>query len=126
MEKIPADPDVVYLACKYTGRVIWKNSAGESLTVHADGQSITVKKNEGHPENVYTCTLKNDVSEETSNPVQKKDLFNGKTVIYFNITWYRGEIQNNFSFKQRWDAPTVQKLYLHSQVLGIRSNIRNR
>ncbi|XP_048054035.1 uncharacterized protein LOC125272902 isoform X2 [Megalobrama amblycephala] len=71
------NPDVVYLRCEYSEPIIWKNSAGETLTgskINPKGESITVK-NEGNPENFYTCTLKNTVSEETSDPVYERDLF---------------------------------------------------
>ncbi|XP_048051489.1 uncharacterized protein LOC125271486 isoform X2 [Megalobrama amblycephala] len=79
VEEIKDNPDVVYLACKYSETIIWNNSAGETLKIsklHPTGESITVEKNEGNPDNVYTCTLKNRVSEETSDPVYKRDLFN--------------------------------------------------
>ncbi|XP_077061581.1 CD48 antigen-like [Siphateles boraxobius] len=87
LEKIEDNRNVVYLSCKYNGTITWSNSAGETLVFHSNTHSITVKKNEGNPDNDYTCTLKNEVSEETSDPINKKDLFNGKTAIYFNITF---------------------------------------
>jgi len=75
--------EFVYLSCKnYNGTITWSNSAGEKLAYQSNKESITVQKNEGNPENSYTCKLKNAVSEETSDPVHKKDLFQGKTVIY--------------------------------------------
>lgn len=64
--------DVVYLKCVYNGTIIWKNSTG--LTVEDKKNEITVK-NTGNPENFYTCTLKNTVSEETSDPVYERELF---------------------------------------------------
>ncbi|XP_056114578.1 uncharacterized protein LOC130090957 [Rhinichthys klamathensis goyatoka] len=76
-EKI--NPDVVYLSCKYNGSITWSNSAGETLAYQSNTDSITVKKNEGNPENTYTCTLQNAVSKETSDPVYKKDLFNDES-----------------------------------------------
>ncbi|RXN14312.1 interleukin-1 receptor accessory -like 1-A isoform X3 [Labeo rohita] len=70
-------PNVVYLICEYSEQIIWKNSAGENLVIaenHPKGKFITVKQN-GNPESYYTCTLKNAVSEATSDPVYKRDLF---------------------------------------------------
>ncbi|XP_067298368.1 uncharacterized protein [Pseudorasbora parva] len=72
-----SNPDVVYLTCKYNEPIIWKNSAGETLkglALHPIGEAITVEKN-GDPENFYTCTLDNGVSQETSDPVYERDLF---------------------------------------------------
>ncbi|KAK9980487.1 hypothetical protein ABG768_000092, partial [Culter alburnus] len=63
--------------CEYSEPIIWKNSAGETLTgspITPTGESITVKKN-GNPENFYTCTLDNGASKETSDPVYERDLF---------------------------------------------------
>ncbi|XP_067261353.1 carcinoembryonic antigen-related cell adhesion molecule 5-like [Chanodichthys erythropterus] len=86
MERVPKpvieiessdNPDVMYLRCEYNEKIIWKNSAGETLKsspITPKGQSITVIKY-GNPENFYTCTLKNAVSEETSDPVYETDLF---------------------------------------------------
>ncbi|XP_058646626.1 uncharacterized protein LOC131548954 isoform X6 [Onychostoma macrolepis] len=86
MERVPkpkitveesSNPDVVYLICEYSGTIIWKNSAGETLEGnknHKPGEFITVK-NTRNPENYYTCTLENAVSEETSEPVYERDLF---------------------------------------------------
>ncbi len=57
--------------------IIWKNSAGDTLQGtknHNPGEFITVT-NTRNPENFYTCTLKNAVSEETSDPVYERDLF---------------------------------------------------
>ncbi|KAK9980492.1 hypothetical protein ABG768_000097, partial [Culter alburnus] len=71
------NPDVMYLRCEYNEKIIWKNSAGKTLKsspITPTGQSITVIKY-GNPENFYTCTLKNAVSEETSDPVYERDLF---------------------------------------------------
>ncbi|KAK9980486.1 hypothetical protein ABG768_000091, partial [Culter alburnus] len=88
MERVPKpeiktepteNPDVVYLRCEYNEPIIWKNSAGETLTgspITPKGQSITVKKN-GNPETFYTCTLDNGASKETSDPVYERDLFKG-------------------------------------------------
>ncbi len=84
-----SDPDVVYLRCGYSETIIWKNSAGDTLKGtknHNPGEIITVK-NTRTPENFYTCTLKNAVSEETSDQVSERDLFNGKTAFYFNIIY---------------------------------------
>ncbi|XP_059409481.1 uncharacterized protein LOC132143356 [Carassius carassius] len=69
--------DFVYLICKYSETIIWNNSAGEILDVKdhlPKGKFITVHKN-GHPDDYYTCTLKNEVSEKTSDPVLRRDLF---------------------------------------------------
>ncbi|XP_067298622.1 uncharacterized protein [Pseudorasbora parva] len=75
--KIEKTGDVVYLRCEYSEPIIWKNSAGETLTgspISPRGEFITVTKN-GDPENFYTCTLDNGASKETSDPVYERDLF---------------------------------------------------
>ncbi|XP_052401069.1 uncharacterized protein LOC127948594 isoform X11 [Carassius gibelio] len=64
--------DGVRLRCDYSGKIIWKNSTGQ--TVEDKKNEITVK-NTGNPENFYTCTLKNTVSEETSDRVYERELF---------------------------------------------------
>ncbi|XP_026060545.1 SLAM family member 9-like isoform X2 [Carassius auratus] len=64
--------DGVPLKCDYSGEIIWKNSTGQ--TVEDKKNEITVK-NTGNPENFYTCTLKNTVSEETSDRVYERELF---------------------------------------------------
>ncbi|XP_077061576.1 cell adhesion molecule CEACAM5-like isoform X2 [Siphateles boraxobius] len=90
IEKSTDNSDVVYLICEYSETIIWKNSAGETLTglIHlTKGESITVK-NERNPEIFYTCTLQNTVSEETSDPVYERDLFKGlnrEFVIWISI-----------------------------------------
>ncbi|XP_059409135.1 uncharacterized protein LOC132142973 [Carassius carassius] len=69
--------DFVYLICEYSETIIWNNSAGEILDVKdhlPKGKFITVHKN-GHPDDYYTCTLKNEVSEKTSDKVFRRDLF---------------------------------------------------
>ncbi len=84
-----SNPDVAYLRCEYSGTIIWKNSTGNTLEGtknHNPGEFITVT-NTRNPENFYTCTLKNAVSEETSDPVYERDMFNGKTANYFNIIY---------------------------------------
>ncbi|KAK2908490.1 hypothetical protein Q8A67_004327 [Cirrhinus molitorella] len=77
-----SNPDVVYLKCGYSGTIIWKN-ATEGILIgsknHPIGELITVK-NTKNPENFYTCTLKNDASEETSDPVYERDLFKESNV----------------------------------------------
>ncbi len=76
-----------YLRCEYNETIIWKNSAGDTLKGtknHNPGEFIKVEKTR-NPENFYTCTLKNAVSEETSDPVYERDLFIGKTANYFII-----------------------------------------
>ncbi|XP_056309920.1 uncharacterized protein LOC130221444 [Danio aesculapii] len=76
-EKSEVNPDVVYLTCENRGKIIWRNSAGETLegsSLHLIGESITVY-NQRNPEKFYTCTLLNDVSEETSERVYERDLF---------------------------------------------------
>ncbi|KAI2645801.1 CD48 antigen [Labeo rohita] len=83
------NPDVVYLRCGYSETIIWKNSAGETLKGlkdHLPGEFIKVE-NKRNPDNYYTCTLKNTVSEKTSDPVYERDLFKGETAIYFNIIY---------------------------------------
>uniref|UniRef100_A0A673JFN1 Si:ch211-132g1.3 n=1 Tax=Sinocyclocheilus rhinocerous TaxID=307959 RepID=A0A673JFN1_9TELE len=57
-----------------------KSSNPDRSKHHLKGEFITVEK-QGNPENFYTCTLENAVSEATSDPVCERDLFNGKTVI---------------------------------------------
>ncbi len=81
-----SNPDVVYLRCNYSETIIWKNSAGDTLEGkknHTPGEFKV--DNTKTPENFYTCTLKNAVSEETSDPVYERDLFIGKTANYFII-----------------------------------------
>ncbi|XP_067258729.1 CD48 antigen-like [Chanodichthys erythropterus] len=84
IEKIKDNLDVVNLICEYSETIIWKNSAGETLTgseLHLKGETLEVK-NEGNPVNFYTCTLKNAVSEETSDPLNERDLFIGYCADY--------------------------------------------
>ncbi len=84
-----SNSDVVYLRCGYSETIIWKNSAGDTLKGtknHNPGEFITVT-NTRNTGNFYTCTLKNDVSEETSDPVYERDMFHGKTAFYFNIIY---------------------------------------
>ncbi|XP_051982201.1 uncharacterized protein LOC127643460 isoform X16 [Xyrauchen texanus] len=71
--------DAKYLICDGDATIIWKNSAGETLSGTPisgppKGESITVN-NTRNRDNYYTCTLKNDVSEKTSDRVYEKDLF---------------------------------------------------
>ncbi|KAF4119122.1 hypothetical protein G5714_001173 [Onychostoma macrolepis] len=85
MERVPksnitveesGNTDVVYLRCEYSGTIIWTNLAGETLEGnknHKPGEFITVK-NTGNPENYYTCTLKNAVSDETSDRVYERSV----------------------------------------------------
>ncbi len=86
------NPDDVYLRCGYSETIIWKNSAGDTLKgtkTHNPGEFITVT-NTRNPENFYTCTLKNAVSEETSDRVYERDIFvTGKTANYFSIKFQR-------------------------------------
>ncbi len=86
------NPDVVYLRCGYSGTIIWKNSSGDTLKGtknHNPGEFITVT-NTRNTENFYTCTLKNDVSEETSDPVSEGEIYGtGKTANYFSIKFQR-------------------------------------
>ncbi|XP_042573014.1 Down syndrome cell adhesion molecule-like protein Dscam2 isoform X4 [Cyprinus carpio] len=75
--EVSSNPDVVYLRCAYSEKIIWKNSSGETLEGkknHELGEFITVE-NTGNPENFYTCTLKNAVSEEISDPVSEREIF---------------------------------------------------
>ncbi|XP_052401674.1 CD48 antigen-like [Carassius gibelio] len=77
IEKIEINPNAVYLICEYSETIIWKNSAGETLKgslLIPKGEFIKVK-NQGNPDFFYTCTLENAVSEKTSDPVYKRDLF---------------------------------------------------
>ncbi|XP_067261446.1 T-lymphocyte surface antigen Ly-9-like isoform X1 [Chanodichthys erythropterus] len=53
--------------------ITWKNSAGETMN-RQNMRTITVTKS-SNPEKFYTCTLKNAVSEKTSDPVYESDLF---------------------------------------------------
>ncbi|XP_051982187.1 uncharacterized protein LOC127643460 isoform X2 [Xyrauchen texanus] len=71
--------DVKSLNCYGDATIIWKNSAGDTLSGtpisgSTKGESLTVK-NTRNRDNYYTCTLQNDVSEKTSDPVYEKDLF---------------------------------------------------
>ncbi|KAL0150337.1 hypothetical protein M9458_054339, partial [Cirrhinus mrigala] len=71
------NPDVVHLICEYNETIIWKNSTGKILKGsphNPTGEFITVE-NKRNPDNFYTCTLKNAVNEETSDPVYERDLF---------------------------------------------------
>ncbi|XP_067260733.1 CD48 antigen-like isoform X1 [Chanodichthys erythropterus] len=90
IEKIKDNPDVVNLICEYSETIIWKNSAGETLkgSKHdPKGETLRVKY-EGNRENFYTCTLKNAVSEETSDPLYEKDLVSNKgRAIAASIPW---------------------------------------
>ncbi|RXN14654.1 SLAM family member 7-like isoform X1 [Labeo rohita] len=75
--EMSTNPDVVYFICEYSETIIWKNSSGEKLKGsehYPKGEFIAVEK-QGRPENYYTCTLKNAISEETSDPVYERDLF---------------------------------------------------
>uniref|UniRef100_A0A8C1R7S7 Si:ch211-132g1.3 n=1 Tax=Cyprinus carpio TaxID=7962 RepID=A0A8C1R7S7_CYPCA len=77
IEKTEMNPNAVYLICEYRETIIWKNSAGETLkgSPHTPkGELITAEK-KGNPDVFYTCTLKNAVSESTSDPVYERDLF---------------------------------------------------
>ncbi|XP_067258719.1 CD48 antigen-like [Chanodichthys erythropterus] len=76
-ERSKDNPDVVYLICEYNETIIWKNSAGETLngSKHDPKGETLVVKYEGNPVNFYTCTLDNGASEETSDPVYERDLF---------------------------------------------------
>uniref|UniRef100_A0A8C2GW74 SLAM family member 7-like n=1 Tax=Cyprinus carpio TaxID=7962 RepID=A0A8C2GW74_CYPCA len=77
IEKIEMNPNAVNLKCEYNETIIWKNSAGETLkgSPHTPkGELITAEK-KGNPDVFYTCTLKNAVSESTSDPVYERDLF---------------------------------------------------
>ncbi|XP_048054040.1 uncharacterized protein LOC125272904 isoform X2 [Megalobrama amblycephala] len=76
IEKSKDNPDAVNLICEYSETIIWKNSTGETLKGskhHPKGETLVVKY-EGNRGNFYTCTLKNTVSEETSEPLYEIDL----------------------------------------------------
>jgi len=77
------NPDVVYLICEYDETIIWKNSAGETLTglAHIPKGKFIVVTNTRNPSISYTCSLQNAVSEKTSDPVYERDLFEGEMVI---------------------------------------------
>ncbi len=87
-----SNPDVAYLRCNYSEIIIWKNSTGNTLegkNNHNPGEFIKVETTRT-PENFYTCTLKNAVSEETSDRVSERDIFGtGKTANYFSIKFQR-------------------------------------
>ncbi|XDV14467.1 hypothetical protein PO909_014710, partial [Leuciscus waleckii] len=77
IKKMTDNPGVVYLICEYSDKIIWKKSAGETLTGsahHPKGEFINVTKG-GNPEIFYTCTLQNTVGEKTSERVYVRDLF---------------------------------------------------
>uniref|UniRef100_A0A673JRD3 Ig-like domain-containing protein n=1 Tax=Sinocyclocheilus rhinocerous TaxID=307959 RepID=A0A673JRD3_9TELE len=72
--------------------VIWKYWDGEKLHEQYPNMRTITVTNSGNPDSHYTCTLKNAVSVETSDPVYLKYLFHGKTAYlgYF-INENRGE-----------------------------------
>lgn len=75
--EVSSNPDVAYLRCVYNQTIIWKSSSGETLEGkknHELGEFITVE-NTRNPEKFYTCTLKNAVSEEISDPVSEREIF---------------------------------------------------
>uniref|UniRef100_A0A8C1Z0G0 Si:ch211-132g1.3 n=1 Tax=Cyprinus carpio TaxID=7962 RepID=A0A8C1Z0G0_CYPCA len=75
--EVSSNPDVAYLRCVYNQTIIWKSSSGETLEGkknHELGEFITVE-NTRNPEKFYTCTLKNAVSEEISDPVTEREIF---------------------------------------------------
>ncbi|XP_073805402.1 uncharacterized protein si:ch211-132g1.3 isoform X7 [Danio rerio] len=57
--------------------VIWQNSAGQTLNSRDPNMRTIKVTNSSNPEEFYTCTLKNAVSMETSDPVYEKKLFYG-------------------------------------------------
>ncbi|XP_073670658.1 CD48 antigen-like isoform X2 [Paramisgurnus dabryanus] len=79
-QEISSNPvDVMYLTCEYNSMIRWNCSNGEkpqitNLEKPRQGQSLTFKKS-GNPDVCCTCTLFNDVSEETSDPLCEKHLF---------------------------------------------------
>ncbi|KAI2647341.1 CD48 antigen [Labeo rohita] len=87
IDRSDKNPDMVYLICEYSETIIWKNSAGEILegSNHNPKGEFIIIENKRNPDNYYTCTLKNAVSEKTSDPVYERDLFKGKTAVYFII-----------------------------------------
>ncbi len=88
------NPNVAYLRCNYSETIIWKNSTGNTLKGtknHTAGEFIKVEKTR-NPGNFYTCTLKNAVSEETSEPVSEGEIFGtGKTANYFSIKFQKNK-----------------------------------
>ncbi|KAL1282854.1 hypothetical protein QQF64_001657 [Cirrhinus molitorella] len=62
--------------------IIWKYCDGENVQeLHQNKRKITVTDN-SNPDNHYSCTLKNAVSEETSDPVYVRDLFHDSNTEY--------------------------------------------
>ncbi|XP_056319545.1 uncharacterized protein LOC130233502 [Danio aesculapii] len=55
--------------------VIWQNSAGRTLNSRDPNMRTITVTNSSNPEEFYTCTLKNAVSSETSDPVYEAELF---------------------------------------------------
>ncbi|XP_058628323.1 uncharacterized protein LOC131538463 [Onychostoma macrolepis] len=88
------DVSVCFLSCEgeasSESRVIWKYWDGEKLhEQYPNVRTLTVANN-SNPDSHYTCTLKNAVSEETSDPMYLKDLFhdsNAETVIAVIISF---------------------------------------
>ncbi|XP_042573012.1 uncharacterized protein LOC122135912 isoform X2 [Cyprinus carpio] len=109
--EVSSNPDVAYLRCAYNEMIIWKNSSGETLNGtknHDPGEYIMVK-NTRNPENFYTCTLKNAVSEEISDPVTEREIFGtGKTANYLSITFQRRKSDQNI---------ICAELHLHSTII---------
>lgn len=80
-----SNPDkAVYLECLYNGTIIWNCTNRETPTPTSPnnqkiGQSIVFERT-WVPDACCTCTLKNDVSEKTSDQMCEKDIFPGKTL----------------------------------------------
>nr|XP_055062183.1 uncharacterized protein LOC129445093 [Misgurnus anguillicaudatus] len=85
-QEISSNPDdVMYLTCEYNAMIRWACSNGKkpqitNLEKPRQGEIITFRRTE-MPNICCTCTLINDVSEETSDPLCEKDLFPEMTVL---------------------------------------------
>ncbi|XP_042573027.1 SLAM family member 7-like [Cyprinus carpio] len=113
IEKTEMKPNAVYLICEYSETIIWKNSAGETLkgSPHTPkGELITAEK-KGNSDVFYTCTLKNAVSESTSDPVYERDLFEAP-VPKPEIEMNPNESTNSVSPAFKFCAHTLS-IYLH-------------
>ncbi|XP_050975644.1 uncharacterized protein LOC127171192 [Labeo rohita] len=111
IEKIKSKPDVVHLRCDYSDKIIWKNSAGETLIgsqLDQKGESIAVKFT-GNPENFYTCTLDNGASTETSDPVYERDLFKEMKAVGDTVSFHPTNI----------NPPVTSIVWKHRSTSGI-------
>ncbi|XP_065110195.1 CD48 antigen-like [Paramisgurnus dabryanus] len=84
-----SDNNVRYLTCEYNAMIRWACSDGEKpqitkLAKPRQGEFITFRRSENQ-DVCCTCTLKNDVSEKTSDPVCVNDLFYDLSITF--ICW---------------------------------------